>query len=177
MADEGDRLTTDGDARREAFRRLTTGSLTRSYRLAAAILGDPEEAQDAVHDAIVRGWTQWASLRSEDRFEAWFDRIVVNSCRDRLRRRRSRRTDIVPDLADEILIRDIDQIDVLRACLRSLTPEHRLVVVLRYMDDLSTAEIAARTGVRDGTVRSRLHYALRALRAAYEAYERDTDQR
>ena len=62
--------------------------------------------------------------------------------------------------------------DALRRALASLTPDHRIVVRLRYGADLSLAEIAARTGEREGTVKSRLHYALRRLRAAYEAAER-----
>jgi RNA polymerase sigma-70 factor (ECF subfamily) len=58
--------------------------------LAAVILGDPVEAEDATHDAALRAWERWGSLRDPDRFDAWFGRIVVNECRDRLRRRRLR---------------------------------------------------------------------------------------
>ena len=54
------------------------------------ILGDPVEAEDAVHDAAVVAWRGFAGLRDRDRFEAWFGRILVNGCRDRLRRRRRR---------------------------------------------------------------------------------------
>jgi RNA polymerase sigma-70 factor (ECF subfamily) len=62
--------------------------------------------------------------------------------------------------------------DVLHRALATLGPDHRIAVVLRYVDDLSPAEIAARTGDREGTVKSRLHYALRQLRAALDAAER-----
>jgi RNA polymerase sigma-70 factor (ECF subfamily) len=62
--------------------------------------------------------------------------------------------------------------DVLHRALATLDADHRIVVVLRYVQDLAPAEIAARTGDREGTVKSRLHYALRELRAALTAAER-----
>ena len=72
-----------------------------------------------------------------------------------------------PDAAVDIADRDL----LVRALAR-LDADHRIVVVLRHVFDLSTAEIAARTGAREGTVKSRLHYALREMRAAIEASER-----
>ncbi len=57
-----------------------------------------------------------------------------------------------------------------------LTPDHRTVIALRYLEDLSEAQIAERTSARLGTVKSRLHYALSELRAAYEAGARDPEE-
>ena len=71
------------DERSLAFERLTAGRLERAYRLASAVLEDDAEAQDAVHDAGLRAWARWSELRDPARFDAWFDRIVVNACRDR----------------------------------------------------------------------------------------------
>ena len=68
------------------LRWLATRQFSDSYRLASAILGDPNEARDAVHDAFVTAWRKWSTLRDHQRFDAWFGRIVVNTCRDRLRR-------------------------------------------------------------------------------------------
>ena len=62
--------------------------------------------------------------------------------------------------------------DALRGALAGLSPDHRLIVVLRYYGDMSLEEIADRTGERLGTVKSRLHYGLSALRAAYDAASR-----
>jgi RNA polymerase sigma-70 factor (ECF subfamily) len=62
--------------------------------------------------------------------------------------------------------------DALRGALAGLSPEQRVTVVLRYYGDLSLEEIAERTGERLGTVKSRLHYGLGALRAAYDAASR-----
>ena len=80
-----DRLVRD---RADEFGALTERHLDGAYRLATVILGDSMEAEDAVHDAAIAAWRSWSSLRDPERFEAWFSRIVVNACRDRLRSRR-----------------------------------------------------------------------------------------
>jgi RNA polymerase sigma-70 factor (ECF subfamily) len=166
-------------ARRLAFERLTDQRLLRAYRLATLVLRDSSEAQDAVHDAAVLAWTKFDELRDRSLFDAWFDRIVVNTCRQRLRKRRVR--PLVVEDAPEVARADgasgRAEREALRRALDRLTPEHRTVVVLRHLEGYSTAEIAARTGEREGTVKSRLHYALRELRAAYEAAERGTEAR
>lgn len=163
------------DERSLAFERLTAGRLERAYRLASAVLEDDAEAQDAVHDAGLRAWARWSELRDPARFDAWFDRIVVNACRGRQGRRRRLRAVTIDGLADgpapDALAASPER-DALRRALAALTPEHRLVILLHHVEDLPIAEIAERTGERQGTVKSRLHYALRELRAAYEAEER-----
>jgi RNA polymerase sigma-70 factor (ECF subfamily) len=162
------------EERREAFERLTQARLRRAYRLASMLLSDTEEAQDAVHDAAEQAWRGQRSLRDLGRFDAWFDAIVVNRCRDRLRRRRTQ--PLVPDALNEAVGRDPLACSAERLALASalerLAPDHRIVVALRYAADLSIAEIAARTGEREGTVKSRLHCGLRELRAAYDAADR-----
>ena len=165
-----------GIERRTAFERFTQDRLERAYRLAGVLLRDADEAQDAVHDAAVQAWLHWADLRDPDRLDAWFDRILVNECRARLRRRRVR--PIV--LADPLQPASADpsvrlaEGTVLDAALAALDTDHRIAVVLRYAADLGPAQIAARTGEREGTIKSRLHYALRELRAALDAAERET---
>jgi RNA polymerase sigma-70 factor (ECF subfamily) len=160
--------------RQAAFGRLTDRQLVASYRLAALLLGSDVEAQDATHDAAVIAWERFASLRDPDRFDAWFQRIVVNVCRDRVRSRRRIRS-ISLDEAPEPAASggsNLGERDALRRSLATLTPDQRTVVVLRYFADLSLEEIAERTGERLGTVKSRLHYALQALHAAYDAADR-----
>lgn len=161
-------------ARREAFQQFTQGRLERAYRLATLVLRDSIDAEDAVHDAAVGAWLNWDTLRDPGRLGAWFDRILVNECRARLRRRgASRITWVEP--ADRLAtdpFASSGERDALRRALDQLGPEHRIVIVLRVVEDLSIAEIAARTGQREGTVKSRLHYGLSALRAAYDAAER-----
>jgi RNA polymerase sigma-70 factor (ECF subfamily) len=166
-------------ARRLAFDRLTDQRLLRAYRLATLVLRDANEAQDAVHDAAVLAWTRFDELRDRSAFDAWFDRIVVNVCRQRHRQGRVR--PILVDALPEVAMADgaagRAEREALRRALEQLTPEHRIVVVLRHLEGYSTAEIAARTGEREGTVKSRLHYALRELRAAYDAAERGPENR
>jgi RNA polymerase sigma-70 factor (ECF subfamily) len=157
--------------RAAAFSELAEGHLDASYRLAALILGDRTEAEDATHEAFIAAWKSWSSLRDRTRFEAWFGRILVNACRDRLRR--TRRHGIV-DLSDELMAAPAPgdlagtaaDRDAIARGLARLTADQRIVLVLRYYRDLSVDEIAARVGIPAGTVKSRLHYALRDLGVA-----------
>jgi RNA polymerase sigma-70 factor, ECF subfamily len=148
--------------------RLADSALLGAYRLAAHILSDPSDAEDAVQEALVLAWRGWVRLRDADRFGAWFDRILVNVCYERLRGRRRSRSDVLPpDLGarpGDPFAATIARDAVGRALLR-LSPEQRIVVVLRYWRDLSIEEIADRVRVPSGTVRSRLHYALRTLKS------------
>jgi RNA polymerase sigma-70 factor (ECF subfamily) len=164
----------------EAFRGLVAGRLDAAYRLATVVLGDPVEAEDATHDAVVRAWASFGSLRDPASFDAWFQRIVVNCCRDRMRRRRVRRSlPLDTDLLGLPIVADAAQHaperDALARALERLTPDHRMVVVLRYYADLPIEAIAQRLGEPSGTIRSRLHHALRSLRAAYDAGTRLAD--
>ena len=173
------RAASDGEIeRRVAFERLTDQRLNRAYRLATLLMRDPSEAEDAVHDAAVTAWTRFDELRDRTRFDAWFDRIVTNACRARLRRRRVRAvsTDALPDVGAGDDAGTRAERDALRRALDQLKPEHRLVVVLRHAEGRSIADIARLTGEREGTVKSRLHYAVRELRAAYDAAERRTER-
>jgi RNA polymerase sigma-70 factor, ECF subfamily len=167
---------TAGDERAVAFTALAEAHLLRAYRLAAVILGSETEAQDAVQDAAAAAWQRFADLRERDRFDAWFDRILVNGCRDRLRVRGRSRVRVIAGASPDDLGAALPdgsatfaERETLRAAITRLRPDHRLVVVLRYYGDMSLEEIADRTGERLGTVKSRLHYGIQALRAAYDA--------
>jgi RNA polymerase sigma-70 factor (ECF subfamily) len=149
------------------FRALGTPELDRAYRLAGFLLGDAAEAEDATQDALTRAWAQRSHLRDEASGQAWFDRILVNVCRDRMRRRRIVRwtpiagseasaaaDPFVGALARDAFLRAVAELDV----------DHRIVVVMRFAADLSIEAIAERLAIPAGTVKSRLHYALRDLR-------------
>jgi len=157
-----------------AFRSLAERHLESSYRLGNAILGNPAEAEDAVHDAFVVAWRKWDSLRDLAKFEQWFKRIVVNTCRDRLRRRsRTAASDIAahhsiasPDatgvIADRIL---------LEQALATLKPDDQVLIVLRYDHDLKLDDVARLLGIPTGTVKRRLNTAHKRLRSAIERSE------
>ena len=157
-----------GSTRRTRFLDGVGPSLDRSYRLAGLLLGNAHEAEDAVQDALVVAWQRLDDLRDKDRFGAWFDRILVNGCRDRLRRRGTVRfipmdPSIDPVGADPF--RDLIERDALLEGLTRLTPDERIVIVLRYWADLPLEGISDRLGWPLGSVKSRLHRALGRLRA------------
>jgi RNA polymerase sigma-70 factor, ECF subfamily len=160
----------DATRRDAAFVRLADEHLDRAYRLARAILHDPVEAQDATHDAFVQAWRKWATLRDPTRFEPWFDRILVNTCRNRLRSNRRQATDISAEVA--LVTGDhagrSDDRHVLGAAIETLSPDDRIVVALRFYRDLRVEDIAIRLGVPTGTVKSRLHRALKRLHDTIE---------
>jgi RNA polymerase sigma-70 factor (ECF subfamily) len=159
----------------EAFAALTRRHVDGAFRLAWAILGSTADAEDAVQDAFSLAWRKRSSLRDPARFDAWFARILVNVCRERLRARaRSRVREVAvaagPDTGDQPGAQGLD-IGVrgeIGGALAGLDPDHRIVVVLRYWADLTVDEIADRVGIPAGTVKSRLHYALRALAPSLE---------
>jgi RNA polymerase sigma factor (sigma-70 family) len=135
-----------GSERQTAFIRPTDRQLLSSYRLAALLLGSAVEAQDATHDAAVIAWERFASLRDPDRFDAWFQRILVNLCRDRLRSRprvRFLSIDVAPEPRAIGGDSNLGERDALRRSLLTLTPGQRTVVVLRYFADLSLENASA----------------------------------
>jgi RNA polymerase sigma-70 factor (ECF subfamily) len=166
--------------RAAAFRRLADQHLDPAYRLARAILHDPSEAEDATHDAFVQAWRNWPSLRDVSRFEPWFDRILVNTCRNRLQQAQRRRT---TDISGEVALASADAFgqsidrEVIGAALATLSADHQVVVALRFYRDLAVDDIASRLGVPTGTVQSRLHYALKRLHAAIEAADARSSSR
>ena len=156
-----------------AFVTALEAELSMAYRLAGYLMADSAEAQDAVQEASVRAWRAWKDLREQDRFHAWFSQILVNVCRTRLRQLGRRRTLDVDDM-------DLESGDPFRASLARdtvgralsvLSNELRIVVVLRYWGELSLAEIADRLKIPIGTVKSRHHAALKALRRRIEPVE------
>lgn len=154
------------------FEAQMAGHLLAAYRLAYLVLRNAADAEDATHDAVLQAWRQRRNLRDPARFDAWFDSILLNRCRDRLRRARHIRfVPITDDSAGGRLpgadagLADRDL--VARAAMH-LSFDQRATVVLRFWADLSVDEIAARLGVPPGTVKSRLHAAMGILRAALD---------
>lgn len=158
--------------RASAFRTLVDAALDDAYRRAAVLLANRIEAEDAVHDAAERAWRSWGSLRDPAQFEAWFGRILLNVCRDRLRRRRrvalvEVRDDAtgVADAASALALGRIDDRSRILDALSELSADERIAVVLRYESDLTVPAIAALVGAPEGTIKARLHHGLRRLRA------------
>jgi len=164
-------LARSGD--REAFSALAASVVDRLYATAMLILRDHSMADDATQETIVRVWRDLPSLRDPDRFDAWLRRLLVNACRDEGRRHRRRLPEITLLPTHEPVIGDssagLADHDALERGFRRLKPDHRAVIVLHYYLGLSLVEVASATGAPLGTVKSRIHHATRALRAALEA--------
>ena len=152
----------------DAFTILLDVRLARLDAAARLILRDPELARDAVQEACIRAWRDLPGLRDPDRLDAWLHRLVVNACLDLVRRRRRRvvevelspldlpaARDAAGDLADRQLLDD---------ALARLDPGHRAVVALHYLLGMPLPEVAASLRIPLGTAKSRLHYALAAMR-------------
>ncbi len=143
------------------------------YAIAYRILRDVERAQDAVQQAFLLAWRDLPRLRDAERFGPWLHRLLVNACYEEVRRHRRWSTRIrqlpvdEPGGPDPIL--SIDDRDTLDRAFGRLTPEHRAVFVLHHHTGFPLADIADIVGVPVGTVKSRLHYATRTLRAAIVA--------
>lgn len=141
--------------------------IDRLYRLAGLLLGNATDAEDATQEALLRAWRSAGSLRDVTSVGAWLDRILVNVCRDRLRRRQTVRFIALTDglggtSADPFQV-VLDRDEVLQA-MTHLDPDQRIVVVLHYWAGLTLSDIAERMGWPAGTVKSRLHHALERMR-------------
>ena len=161
----------DGD--REAFAELVHATSDRMYAIATRILRDADLAEDALQSALVSAWRQLPTLRDPARFEAWLRRVLVHACYAEARRRpRWAADDVIqqanvlraPDAYHEVIDRD-----ALERGFQRLTLDHRAVIVLRYLLDMTPEEVADTLGIPRKTVYSRLDRAVRAMRGAMEA--------
>ncbi|HEX5015567.1 MAG TPA: sigma-70 family RNA polymerase sigma factor [Candidatus Limnocylindrales bacterium] len=159
---------------RDAYAELATASSSRLFGVALRVLRDREAAGDALQAALVAIWRHLPELRDPSAYESWSYRIALNACRTARRRKRPtfRTTDLPDDLAvsdSEVSVANRDELE--RAFSR-LTVDQRYVLVLRYYRDMPVEGIAAALGISTGTVKSRLHGARNAMRAALEAGRR-----
>jgi RNA polymerase sigma-70 factor (ECF subfamily) len=153
------------------------GEMVRSYALRLRyfllkLLADPHAAEDAMQDVWLDVHRGLPRLRDPDAFRAWLYRLA----RDRaFRRLRAKRPTQVPIEIDAIAIAEErderfskENAEQIHVALDTLSPEHREVLVLRFIEDLSYDEIGMITGCRPGTVKSRIHYAKEMLRRAID---------
>ncbi|MFL5776193.1 MAG: RNA polymerase sigma factor [Chloroflexota bacterium] len=161
---------------REAFGELAAGEVDRLNAIARLVLRDPDLAEDAVQEALVRCWRQLPKLRDVARFDGWLYRILTHASQDEISRRR-RFEVVVRSVGREARVeadrsREIADRDQLEQGFRRLSLEHRAVVVLHHYAGLPLPDVAEALGIPTGTAKSRYHYAMSALRAALEADSR-----
>jgi RNA polymerase sigma-70 factor, ECF subfamily len=154
------------------FELLVGPWLEEMYRVAAAIVG-ADDARDVTQDALLAAWRGLDSLRRRDQPRPWLHAIVVNACRQHLRRQRrwprlieprdpavAERAAWTPDQSAAVAERDR-----LDRAFAHLDADHRAALALHYVLDLSVPQIAIALGVREGTVKSRIHVAKERMRA------------
>jgi len=150
------------------------------YRLSLAILGDEADARDAAQETFISAWRQIGRVRDVARFDAWLQRVAVNTARmtHRARRRRGVREIAASQLspiADQPISAAPARSDghTLNVALGHLDLDQRSILVLHHLEGRSLADLAEILGIPVGTVKSRLHTARRALQAAIDAETRD----
>ncbi len=162
---------------RDAFEALVRLKVDAVYRTAYAILGNVADAQDATQETFISAWRSFRSLRDVDSFDAWLGRILTNACRMTLRGRRVRIREIHAASTDGDVPFDpvapapddpIADADAFDRAFERLPVEQRALLVAHHLDCRSVEELARDLGIPAGTVKSRLHAARSALRAALE---------
>jgi len=156
---------------RQAFRALVDRHGPYLYGVARAIAGSAEDAEDAVQEAFVAALT--SRFRGESAVRTWLVKILVRRIGMMRRARRLRGREPLPqDLPAPQRAADSSEarLDVAQM-LQSLSPEHREVIVLREIEQMSYEQMAEALGVPRGTVESRLHRARAALRRQYRGYQ------
>jgi RNA polymerase sigma-70 factor (ECF subfamily) len=151
-----------------AFEQLALASHARLQRTAVGILRDPHLAEDAVQAALLAIWRGLGQLRDPARFEAWSYRLLVRACYAEAKRAPAHTYDLrdidhpaAGDHTDDVHFRD-----EMERAFRHLTLEQRSVLVLHYLVDLTSEQVAEVLDVRVGTVKSRLGRALSRMREA-----------
>jgi RNA polymerase sigma-70 factor, ECF subfamily len=168
----------------KAFREIVETYGDRVHNLIYRMLGNREEAEDVSQEVFITVFKSIDSFRGDSKFSTWLYRVAVNHCKNRIKYL-ARRHDRDQSEYDEEALRDqaagtttapnpsprpdkqlegVELEQIMQRCIAQLEEEHRLVIVLRDVEDLSYEEICAITNLPTGTVKSRLHRARLALK-------------
>jgi RNA polymerase sigma-70 factor (ECF subfamily) len=153
------------------------------HYLAYSILGDADEADDAVQEALISALASVERYRPGGNMKAWLSSIVVNQCRDKMRRRKVReklndglqwvfRSKPPPKTLEDRGVRK-EAKSTLWSIVNQLGEKHRLPIILRYVHNLSVREISQILEIREGTVHSRLHNACSNLGRQLAIHDRE----
>lgn len=165
----------------DAFEAFFLRYRTPIYRTAYGLTGDPQAAEEILQDTFARAYQRRHILRPEVSPLPWLHRVALNLCYSRLGRRRlpsEPMGDTVIGLVHDGAVQPAEHAEqqelrrIVRDGVARLPPKHQSVVILYYLHGLSLQETAELLDVRLGTVKSRLHYALRGLRTRLEGDRR-----
>jgi RNA polymerase sigma-70 factor, ECF subfamily len=170
------------DRDERAFRELLELHRDRVYNITFRMLGNRAEAEDVAQEVFITVFKTIESFREESKFSTWLYRVAVNHCKNRIKylaRRHDRDRDELDETSQatngainsgprtpqpDRALEGVQMEVILQKAIEGLDDDHRIVVVLRDVEDLSIEEICEITGLPDGTVKSRLHRARLALR-------------
>jgi RNA polymerase sigma-70 factor (sigma-E family) len=155
------------------FEELVGTARPTLLRAAHSVTGRHEDAEDAVQSSLLKAMRAWQRVANQERWrqQAYVRQIVVNTCRSGWRKWGSRvAIGDVPETVNAPETDTIDDREMLRQALARLPARQREVLMLRYYEDLTEAEIAKRLGCAPGTVKSSAARALRALRDMLPEY-------
>ncbi|HET9060576.1 MAG TPA: SigE family RNA polymerase sigma factor [Acidimicrobiales bacterium] len=151
----------------QAFEQMAALARPQLVRVAHSVTHRHEDAEDAVQSSLLKAMGAWSRVESQEnwRQQAYVRQIVVNTCRSGWRKWGARvSVGEMPELSQSARTDAVDDRDLVRQALMRLPTRQREILVLRYFEDLSEAEIAARVGCAPGTVKSSAARALKSLR-------------
>ncbi len=167
----------------EAFAALVTEHQHYIYNLALRMLKNEQEALDLAQETFVRAWTALHNFRGQSQFRTWLYRIATNLCYNRLPNLRGSLNDLGDDVISEIPETDVafdnpahefesrELRSYLHQAIAELDENYRLLISLRYQNELSYEEIASTLNLPLGTVKTGLFRAKEQLRRALESYQ------
>lgn len=162
----------------QAFEALVLRYQTPVYNLCLRMTGNPDDAADVAQEAFLKAWRNLSSFQFESAFSTWLYRLTSNACLDFLRAKKRHATVSLTAEDDEAQIMDVadpaptpestllaqEESRAVAAAMAALEPEHRQILTLRVIQDLSYGEIAQILGIKEGTVKSRIARARENLR-------------
>lgn len=171
------------DRDERAFRELMEAHRDRVFNITYRMLGNRHEAEDVAQEVFISVFKTIDTFREESKFSTWLYRVTVNHCKNRIKylaRRHDRDRDELDETSQQQngavngapvraaqpdrALASAQMERHLQEAIKALDDDHRIVVVLRDVEDLSIEEICEITGLPDGTVKSRLHRARLVLR-------------
>ena len=156
---------------KEAFAQLVEMYYDQMFLLSLSIMKNPYDAYDVCQEGFIKAYRKIWMLRDNDKFKSWLSRIIRNISKDMYIEKKND-----PDFEETLEIEGFvnedtaEKMDIYKYLLK-LKDEYREVLVLRYFQDLQIKEIARLTGTPVNTVKSRLRYALSAMKGLMEGYE------
>ncbi|WP_455257949.1 sigma-70 family RNA polymerase sigma factor [Peptoniphilus asaccharolyticus] len=153
--------------RNEDFESLMENREYKLYKIAFTYLRNRDDSMDCVQETLLKGLKSYHRLKNREYFDTWIIRILINTCIDYLNKNRNT-LQINEEISSEEIESDYEQtIDLLNA-IKDLDQQQRELIFLKYFKGYSNVEIAEEMGIKEGTVKSRVHRVLKKLRFSME---------